>query len=306
MAQIHPEMAAYQAEKEFFVGIDSDGCVFDSMEIKHKECFIPMIIKHWNLQCVAKYARSAAEFVNLYSKWRGANRWPALVKVFDLLADWPDPMARSPHIPAVPRMRRWLEEASVHSNSTLKALMAQEPDNEELKQWMRWSLAVNEQVESIVSDVPPFPSVKPCLAKMRDWADIVVVSSTPKEALEREWAETGLKPFAKLICGQEMGKKKDHLRGCSGGKYAPGKALMIGDAPGDREAAEAAGVLFYPIVPGREEESWLRLHEEALGLFLNGKYAGPYAESLIDEFEASLPDTPPWKQSRCGGGCCCS
>ena len=49
-------------EKEFFVGIDSDGCAFDTMEIKHKECFIPNIVKHWSLQPVSKYARQAAEF----------------------------------------------------------------------------------------------------------------------------------------------------------------------------------------------------------------------------------------------------
>ena len=71
---------------EFFVGIDSDGCAFDTMEIKHKECFCPNIINHWDLQGVSKYAREAAEFVNLYSAWRGVNRWPALMKVFDLLA----------------------------------------------------------------------------------------------------------------------------------------------------------------------------------------------------------------------------
>jgi len=53
-------------EHAFFVGIDSDGCVFDTMEIKHKECFTPNIIKHWGLQAVSKYAREAAEFVNLY------------------------------------------------------------------------------------------------------------------------------------------------------------------------------------------------------------------------------------------------
>ena len=54
-----------QPEKDFFIGIDSDGCVFDTMEIKHKECFIPNIIKYWNLQAVSKYARDSAEFVNL-------------------------------------------------------------------------------------------------------------------------------------------------------------------------------------------------------------------------------------------------
>jgi len=31
------------------------------------------------LQAVSKYAREAGEFVNLYSKWRGINRWPALL-----------------------------------------------------------------------------------------------------------------------------------------------------------------------------------------------------------------------------------
>ena len=54
-----------QPSTDFLVGIDSDGCVFDSMEIKHKECFIPNIIKFWGLQAVSKYAREAAEFVNL-------------------------------------------------------------------------------------------------------------------------------------------------------------------------------------------------------------------------------------------------
>ena len=68
----------FKPTKEFFVGIDSDGCVFDSMEIKHKECFAPMFIKHFHLQAVSKYAREVWEFVNLYSKDRGANRFPAL------------------------------------------------------------------------------------------------------------------------------------------------------------------------------------------------------------------------------------
>ena len=77
----------FQPQHDFFVGVDSDGCVFDTMELKQKECFIPNTIKIWNLQSVSKYARETAEFVNLYSKWRGINRWPALTKVFDLLAE---------------------------------------------------------------------------------------------------------------------------------------------------------------------------------------------------------------------------
>ena len=103
MNQNYPEPARPLAEMQpihdFFVGIDSDGCAFDTMEIKHKECFAPNIIKHWHLQAVSKYAREAAEFVNLYSKWRGINRWPALVMVFDLLRERPEVQARQ-HCPA--------------------------------------------------------------------------------------------------------------------------------------------------------------------------------------------------------------
>lgn len=28
----------FSPTKDFFVGIDSDGCAFDTMEVKHKEC----------------------------------------------------------------------------------------------------------------------------------------------------------------------------------------------------------------------------------------------------------------------------
>lgn len=60
MSDPQAPLKEFQPQHDFFVGIDSDGCVFDSMEIKHKECFIPNIIKHWNLQPVSKYARRAA------------------------------------------------------------------------------------------------------------------------------------------------------------------------------------------------------------------------------------------------------
>ena len=53
-----PEVAKVLVEFEpkhsFFVGIDSDGCAFDAMEIKHKECFIPNIIKSYNLAAISK------------------------------------------------------------------------------------------------------------------------------------------------------------------------------------------------------------------------------------------------------------
>ena len=39
----------YEKKNEFLVCVDSDGCAMDTMEIKHRECFGPEMIKTWNL-----------------------------------------------------------------------------------------------------------------------------------------------------------------------------------------------------------------------------------------------------------------
>jgi hypothetical protein len=77
-------------------------------------------------------------------------------------------------------------------------------------------------------------------------------------------------------------------------QYPANKALMVGDAPGDHQAAVANRCLFFPINPGNEEASWKRLHEEGLDRFLSGKFAGAYQKQLLDEFDGYLPEKPPW------------
>jgi len=71
---------------------------------------------------------------------------------------------------------------------------------------------------------------------------------------------------------------------------------LIGDAPGDRDAAKAVDVLYYPINPGGEDKSWKRFHDEALGKFLDGTYEGDYEAALIAEFEKLLPEVAPWRK----------
>jgi phosphoglycolate phosphatase-like HAD superfamily hydrolase len=289
-------LAELRPEHEFFVGIDSDGCAFDTMEIKHKECFAPNIIKHWGLQPVSKYAREAAEFVNLYSKWRGINRWPALVMVFDLLRERPEVQARHVVPPQAQRIREFIaDDGFPKSNDGLKFYMDEHPDSE-LDQAWAWTHGVNETVADMVHGVPPFPWVRESLAFLADRADMIVVSATPLEALRREWEEHDIAKFVRVIAGQEMGSKALHLKLAAAGKYPPDHILMIGDAPGDLKAARANDALFYPINPGHEEESWQRFYEEAVHKFLAGEYAGRYEVQLIAEFDALLPESPPWKK----------
>jgi phosphoglycolate phosphatase-like HAD superfamily hydrolase len=291
-------LAKLEPKHDYFVGIDSDGCAFDTMEIKHKECFCPNTIKHWDLQPVSKYAREAAEFVNLYSKWRGINRWPALVMVFDLLRERPEVQARHIVPPKAPRIREFIaDDRFPKSNDGLKAYMAEHSDSELDTAWT-WTTAVNATIADMVHGVPPFPCVRESLDFLADKADMIVVSATPVEALTSEWNEHNIAQYVRVIAGQEMGKKALHLELAAKGKYASDHIVMVGDAPGDMKAAKANGALFYPINPGHEEESWQRFYEEAVHRFLAGEYAGEYEAALIAEFEQLLPEIPPWKEAK--------
>lgn len=287
----------FTPQRDFFIGIDSDGCAFDTMEIKHKECFTPNIIRHWHLQAVSKYAREAAEFVNLYSKWRGINRWPALVMVFDLLAEREEVLRRKVNLPAAQSLRAFIAQTQHPlSNSGLKAYMDEHPNAPELDQAMAWTVAVNDTIADMVHDVPPFPYVRESLQTLQDKADMIVVSATPYEALRKEWDEHDIAQYVRAIGGQEMGSKGQMLKMAAEGKYAPDHILMIGDAPGDQKAAQAVNALFYPINPGDEERSWKRFYDEAMPRFFSGMYAGAYEAALVAEFDQYLPEIPPWKK----------
>jgi len=288
------ELKQFTPKHDFMVGIDSDGCAFDTMEVKHKECFIPNIIRYWKLQPVSKYAREAAEFVNLYSHWRGINRFPALVMVFDLLRERPEVIKRNVTIPQADSIRKFIDSGVPLGNPALKEAVQQTSD-EELELALRWSEAVNRTVAETVEGVPPFPYVRESLEKLSSRSDIIVVSATPCEALAREWKEHDIAKYVEVIAGQEMGKKKEHLALTTSGKYSDGKVLMIGDALGDYNAAKANDALFYPVIPSREEESWEKFYNEACDIFLDGRFAGDYEQQLMQDFEKYLPETPPWK-----------
>lgn len=281
---------------DVFVGIDSDGCAFDAMEIKHQECFTPNTIKWWGLQPVAKAAREVALFVNLYSTTRGLNRWVALKRVFDLLPTHPDVIARGFVGPKGDDLQAFLDSGYPLSDLGIQQWASEHP-SPEMETCLKWGAAVNATIADMVHDVPPFPHVRETLALMQAQADLMVVSATPVEALQREWGEHGLAPYMSVIAGQEMGSKAQHVQAAAMGKYADADhVLLIGDAPGDRDAAGKAGCRYYPINPGHEAESWQRLHDEAFARFTAGSYAGEYEAALVAEFEALLPDTPPWQR----------
>jgi len=281
-------------QHDYFIGFDSDGCVFDTMELKHKECFCPAVIKHMGCQPVSKAAREVWDFVNLYSKTRGCNRFLAVQYFRDLLCERKDVQIRGFQPLELKELDAWIERETKLGNPALIAEV-EKTGNEELKKLLDWSLEVNERVTNMVFGMTPFPGVMDVLSQGQGKADMIVVSQTPLEALEREWEENRMVPYIGAIAGQEHGTKTEHIRFATEGKgYDPSKVLMIGDAPGDYKAAAENNALFYPIVPGDEAASWKRLAEEGLAMFFEGSYAGEYQQKRLDEFNAALPEKPHW------------
>jgi len=289
------ELKNLKPNHPFLIAIDSDGCAFDTMEIKHKECFIPNFIKYFDLQSVSKYARETAEFTNLYSKWRGANRFISYLLALDLLKERPQVIARHAQIPELAGLRAWMERESKLGNPALSAEVEKTGDAD-LKQCLDWSLAVNRSVTDIVFNVPPFPLVRESLDLVSQWADVIVCSATPHEALVREWEEHDIAKYVRFIGGQEVGSKKEMIEiAVADGRYDKDKAIMIGDAPGDMKAAKANGILYFPINPNGEEKSWEVFYHSGAEKFKNEEYAGDYEAGLIAAFEELLPERPPWK-----------
>ena len=295
----HPEAAQVLVDfvptAEYFVGIDSDGCAMDAMDIKHQECFTPAYIKAWDLQPISTLARETALFVNLGSVTRGLNRWLALKQVLDLLRDRVEVAERGVRIPEYPELSEFLADPGYPLSDRGIAAYAQDHPSETIDRAIRWGNDVNARIADMVHGCGPFPGVREAISAMDGRVDQMVVSATPLHALEKEWTEHGLAPSMKVIAGQEMGSKADHVTYAAQGKYDDDKMLLIGDAPGDRDAAAKVGCLYYPILPGEEKRSWVRFKEEALGRFLDGSYAGEYQQGLIAEFNAKLPGEVPWE-----------
>ncbi len=289
------DLINFKPEHDSFVGIDSDGCVFPTMEIKQKKCIHKTIVSHWHLEKIEKYARESAEFVNLYSIHRGNNRFPCLLWTFDLLRERPEVIAANVKLPEFKSLKKFVDSGAPLSNSELEKSVKASGDRE-LASILQWSEEVNAAIAGAVRKIKPFKWVRKSFEAIRKHSDAICVSQTPAEALVREWAEHDLTGYVKAIAGQELGAKREHIRMAAQRRYPGDKILMIGDSPGDLSAARDNHARFYPINPGREAASWERFYKEAYNKFLTGTYAGEYEDRLIGEFKALLPSVPPWKK----------
>lgn len=274
------ELVGFEKHKDFLVCVDSDGCAMDTMDVKHEKAFCPQLIRVFGLEQYADFITPYWMEVNLFSATRGVNRFKGMLMTFEALKE------KGVEIPHLAEIAQWVNNARELSNPNLENEIA--AGNTALKPVLEWSLAVNKTIRELPQDDKPFKGVKEGLAAVHLVADTAVVSSANAGAIQSEWNRHGLAQYMNVMLGQEVGSKAACIHAMAEGRYDKDKVLMVGDALGDLDAAQKNGVLFYPILVGREEESWKRLAEEAIHKLLHGIYRGVYQEQLIKEQRSIL------------------
>jgi hypothetical protein len=150
--------------------------------------------------------RKIAEWVSLYSPWRGLNRFQLVLKIFQALEENFPSIGNAVGTPRLHFPTKALEQF-VNSGVALS--------NDELKKWndpalqgvLDWSLEVSRQIAQI-SEMPVFDEVFQGLEKLHEAADLIVVSQTTEEALVREWRHTGLD---RILNGAFAGEYQEDL-----------------------------------------------------------------------------------------------
>ena len=275
------DLQHFVKNREYLVCVDSDGCAMDTMDIKHFRCFGPCMVEEWGLEEWAQPILARWNEINLYTMTRGVNRFKGLAMALDEIN------AQYTAIEGLDELKAWAASAPAQSNGALgKALPAAQGPC--LAKALSWSKKVNAAINALPeSEKKPFDGAAAGLAAAHAAADVAVVSSANREAVEEEWARCGLLGSVDVLCCQDAGSKAACIAQLKAKGYAPDHILMVGDAPGDKAAAEKNGVWFYPILVRHEAESWAELVSTALARLTSGAYA-PYGEALAEKFLANL------------------
>lgn len=271
----------YERSQEFLVCVDSDGCAMNTMEIKHRTCFAPEMIKTWGLFDKEDYVLNLWYDLNLYKKTRGINRFKGLAETFKIISK------EGIEIEDLNSLINWVETTNELSNrSLLKEI--EKTNSKILKMTYEWSLNVNISIEELPKGDEPFENVKEGLEALSKIVDIAVVSSANDEALNDEWSRNDFVKYLRALLGQGSGSKQHCIAELKKKGYETEKILMVGDALGDLDAAQKNNVKFYPILVNKEGYSWQRLVNEAVPKLINGTFDEVYQNQLIEEFNKSL------------------
>ena len=276
---------SFERKHDFLVCVDSDGCVMDTMNCKHFHCFGPCMVTEWGLEAWQSEILERWNVINLFSMTRGINRFKGLAMALGEIDQKYTPIRGIRHL------QHWADTAPALSNDGVaKAIAAAEDEDAKivLEKALSWSKAVNAAIVDLDEALKvPYAGAYEGLEAAHTFADVAMVSSANRDAVEEEWGKFGLLAHTDIVLAQDVGSKAACIAEMLKFGYDRSKVLMIGDAPGDSDAAEKNGVHYYPILVNHEKESWEEAVAVAFGKLQAGEYA-PYGAQKKQEFLQNL------------------
>lgn len=260
---------------DFIFCVDSDGCAMDTMTYKHELFFGPIASEKYGVEDKETFQKNW-ENINLYSRTRGVNRFVGLVMGLESVG-----------YTGIDALTKWVNETDSLSNQSLEAEIAKN-DSEDLRIALEWSNEVNKQVKEAEGHDEAFDGALDGLKKLKELGTVYVVSSANREAVEDEWTRHGLMEYVDDLYCQDRGKKADVIAGFIQEGADASKIMMVGDSPGDLEAAEKNNTAFYPIIVGDEKTSWDTLRTEVADQFVAGNLSEADQEALNKAFWTNL------------------
>ena len=263
---------SFERKHDYLVCVDSDGCVMDTMNCKHFNCFGPCMVTEWGLEQWKDEILDRWNVINLFSMTRGINRFKGLAMALGEIDQKYKP------ITGIAALQHWAETAPALSNDGAAKAAAETDDTDAklvLQKALNWSKAVNAAIVELDEALKvPYEGAKEGLAADHQFADVAMVSSANRDAVEEEWGKFGLLEHTDIVLAQDVGSKAACITEMLKFGYDPNKVVMVGDAPGDCDAAEKNGVHYYPILVNHEKASW----DEAIAVAFGKLQAGEYAE----------------------------
>ena len=267
---------SFVRKHDYLVCVDSDGCVMDTMNCKHFNCFGPCMVTEWGLEEWKDEILERWNVINLFSMTRGINRFKGLAMALKEID------GKYTKIAGVDALVHWADTAPALSNdgAAKAAAEATDPDAKlVLQKALNWSKAVNASIVKLPEELKvPYDGAKEGLAAAHAFADVAMVSSANRDAVEEEWGKFGLLDHTDIVLAQDVGSKAACIKEMLKFGYDLDKVVMVGDAPGDCDAAEKNGVYYYPILVNHEKESWDEAIAVAFGKLQSGEYAAYGAE----------------------------
>ncbi|MBQ8600336.1 MAG: HAD hydrolase-like protein [Clostridia bacterium] len=256
--------------KQYLVCVDSDGCAMDTMNCKHFHCFGPCMVTEWQLEEWKEPILQRWNEINLFQMTRGINRFKGLAMALQEIDKHYTP------IEGIAALADWTKHAPALSNDAVAkaAEECKDPSGKRcLEKALSWSKAVNAAIVALPEEVKvPFKGAKEGLTAAKQVADVAVVSSANRDAVVEEWGRHGLLEYTDELLTQDRGSKAHCIAAMLKKGYDPACVVMVGDAPGDCDAAEKNGVWFFPILVNKESDSWEEFRSVALPHLQKGTF----------------------------------